>query len=340
MTGTSWRTWTNFNPLPPHGGRLDSSHRVRYMVYFNPLPPHGGRPALDSERLTLFYFNPLPPHGGRRISSSLTSYSGHFNPLPPHGGRPAAQLHGTTYLNISIHSLRMEGDTGQIMTSKSPNHFNPLPPHGGRPCLTSVEIPEGTFQSTPSAWRETRNCEKNRIFRNISIHSLRMEGDTADAAVGGVISISIHSLRMEGDALYNADCFLLPYFNPLPPHGGRQLRYTHGIRATAFQSTPSAWRETHYLSGHPEVLRNFNPLPPHGGRPWCTIQCKPFFRFQSTPSAWRETWDDPGTLLGTLYFNPLPPHGGRRGEVGNHVTFAVISIHSLRMEGDSFGQGR
>ena len=73
MTGTSWRTWTNFNPLPPHGGRLDSSHRVRYMVYFNPLPPHGGRPALDSERLTLFYFNPLPPHGGRLIPAASVS---------------------------------------------------------------------------------------------------------------------------------------------------------------------------------------------------------------------------------------------------------------------------
>ena len=28
---------------------------------------------------------------------------------------------------------------------------------------------------------------------------------------------------------------------------GDQLRYTHGIRATAFQSTPSAWRETDEL---------------------------------------------------------------------------------------------
>ena len=250
MEGDSFRrhrfpAMCHFNPLPPHGGRRRHDTADAAVGDFNPLPPHGGRqiPKVNIDRA--LNFNPLPPHGGRRISSSLTSYSGHFNPLPPHGGRPAAQLHGTTYLNISIHSLRMEGDTGQIMTSKSPNHFNPLPPHGGRPCLTSVEIPEGTFQSTPSAWRETRNCEKNRIFRNISIHSLRMEGDsnyrydhhqygisihslrmegdTADAAVGGVISISIHSLRMEGDCPQWIRSAADVDFNPLPPHGGRHL---------------------------------------------------------------------------------------------------------------------
>ena len=58
--------------------------------------------------------------------------------------------------------------------------------------------------------------------KNISIHSLRMEGDRI-AAICRVcqLIISIHSLRMEGDSLP----LLLPYayahFNPLPPHGGR-----------------------------------------------------------------------------------------------------------------------
>ena len=54
-----------------------------------------------------------------------------------------------------------------------------------------------------------------------------MEGDAAySRPYRFLIAISIHSLRMEGDALYNADCFLLPYFNPLPPHGGRRLGST------------------------------------------------------------------------------------------------------------------
>ena len=36
-----------------------------------------------------------------------------------------------------------------------------------------------------------------------------------------------------------------------------------------------------------------------------------------------------------IYFNPLPPHGGRPvGRTDTGVT-GIISIHSLRMEGDS-----
>ena len=60
------------------------------------------------------------------------------------------QLHA-----ISIHSLRMEGDDVAAEYHLNDAHFNPLPPHGGRP---SVAV---------------------RIFQyiDISIHSLRMEGD-------------------------------------------------------------------------------------------------------------------------------------------------------------------
>ena len=34
------------------------------------------------------------------------------------------------------------------------------------------------FQSTPSAWRETREIDCSEQCPSISIHSLRMEGDT------------------------------------------------------------------------------------------------------------------------------------------------------------------
>ena len=58
------------------------------------------------------------------------------------------------------------------------------------------------FQSTPSAWRETRLAYRYVIHGLISIHSLRMEGDVCrdcHAALHG--GISIHSLRMEGDSV-------------------------------------------------------------------------------------------------------------------------------------------
>ena len=56
---------------------------------------------------------------------------------------------------ISIHSLRMEGDTIIIDDAQY---------------LMA-------FQSTPSVWRETVICGFHNNAVSISIHSLRMEGD-------------------------------------------------------------------------------------------------------------------------------------------------------------------
>ena len=39
-------------------------------------------------------------------------------------------------------------------------------------------------------------------------------------------------------------------------------------------------------------------------------------------------------FLQKLYFNPLPPHGGRPVNKCIRTRFYIISIHSLRMEGD------
>ena len=148
--------------------------------------------------------------------------------------------------------------------------------------------------------------------------------------------ISIHSLRMEGDPACNMRRHLhcgfqstpsawretdrsrhqektAPHFNPLPPHGGRRRNWKDCAISVKFQSTPSAWRET--TSGNPGNMEveNFNPLPPHGGRP--AADCRPFAvpPFQSTPSAWRET-------------KKMRPINKDK----------IISIHSLRMEGDIY----
>ena len=81
-------------------------------------------------------------------------------------------------------------------------------------------------------------------FEEISIHSLRMEGD--GYAVNGITSnhISIHSLRMEGDLVSAKENQIF----------------------RVFQSTPSAWRETVAEVYFCLWLWYFNPLPPHGGR--------------------------------------------------------------------------
>ena len=102
--------------------------------------------------------------------------------------------------DISIHSLRMEGDCRSPIAALRILHFNPLPPHGGRLCDLVLFSPLYiSFQSTPSAWRETRSPVLSLDLDPISIHSLRMEGDAIPIRDAPDAIISIHSLRMEGD---------------------------------------------------------------------------------------------------------------------------------------------
>ena len=131
----------DFNPLPPHGGRHDNPYSIQPLIsHFNPLPPHGGRLHDDDGRKYIVYFNPLPPHGGRLCVCWCFRWIVHFNPLPPHGGRHNGCHIGDPPLNISIHSLRMEGDAVD----------------------GSVEMCTFVFQSTPSAWRETSVWKASR----------------------------------------------------------------------------------------------------------------------------------------------------------------------------------
>ncbi len=78
-------------------------------------------------------------------------------------------------------------------------HFNPRPPHGGRLDVTLSGSSKPRFQSTPSAWRATPEINFEVLDSTISIHALRMEGDTRRGGRG-------------------ANGW---YFNPRPPHGGR-----------------------------------------------------------------------------------------------------------------------
>ena len=131
--------------------------------------------------------------------------------------------HFCFFSDISIHSLRMEGDSKENIVSSpfrkfqstpsawretlllpfflfSRSHFNPLPPHGGRPVLTSILRSNPAFQSTPSAWRETS-----------------------------------FSIKLSSDLIFQST-----------PSAWRETarQQIHAFLAVQFQSTPSAWRET------------------------------------------------------------------------------------------------
>ena len=122
----------DFNPLPPHGGRPFPSMVVIYNGYFNPLPPHGGRLIILSNYLLLHYFNPLPPHGGRLYAKQLTCGKIAFQSTPSAWRETMYDSKVLRNHRISIHSLRMEGDTNLFCILRCVTHFNPLPPHGGR----------------------------------------------------------------------------------------------------------------------------------------------------------------------------------------------------------------
>ena len=56
---------------------------------------------------------------------------------------------------------------------------------------------------------------------NISIHTLRMEGDVQNVTFCLKKKlISIHTLRMEGDVVVAGIFTSHDHFNPHPPHGG------------------------------------------------------------------------------------------------------------------------
>ena len=79
---------------------------------------------------------------------------------------------------------------------------------------------------------------------------------------------------------------------------------------------------------------HFNPLPPHGGRPAADAALLTMLLFQSTPSAWRET-----EVKVTIGHDPMISIHSLRmeGDAAPNVTrlfHVLISIHSLRMEGD------
>ena len=102
---------------------------------------------------------------------------------------------------ISIHSLRMEGDSGMTFAQICDDLFQSTPSAWRETYETYDGIQAAViFQSTPSAWRETAEQAKSESSKQtISIHSLRMEGDLYQSDLCRSWGISIHSLRMEGD---------------------------------------------------------------------------------------------------------------------------------------------
>ena len=141
----------------------------------------------------------LRMEGDLPVASFLLLF-GYFNPLPPHGGRLKGEYSFFAFPEISIHSLRMEGDT----------------------FVTLLSIFQKSFQSTPSAWRETSfsiKLSSDLIFQ--STPSAWRE--TARQQIHAFLAVQFQSTPSAWRETWPPHMcrVVLPYFNPLPPHGGR-----------------------------------------------------------------------------------------------------------------------
>ena len=150
-------------------------------------------------------------------------------------------------LRISIHALRVEGDSLCVLISED-----------------TIK-----FLSTPSGWRATGFGKAQIGFILISIHALRVEGDGyPPVTIDDVYKISIHALRVEGD---DNGQTVITSLHPISIHAlrvegdnyyrsSRYKRYQISIHAlrvegdlqtfagalgySIFLSTPSGWRAT------------------------------------------------------------------------------------------------
>ena len=76
-----------------HSLRMEGDHQMGGTIHirnsnFNPLPPHGGRPILQYNFAISIPFQSTPSAWRETTVQNLTIHlQYHFNPLPPHGGR-------------------------------------------------------------------------------------------------------------------------------------------------------------------------------------------------------------------------------------------------------------
>ena len=168
------------------------------------------------------------------------------------------------------------------------------------------------FLSTPSARRATPVEGKEKVFRKISIHALREEGDPP----------------VEPKSLIHF------YFYPRPPRGGRHMDDVTIYAAAKFLSTPSARRATRISPPAPPSSRNFYPRPPRGGRRDRQGKDDPDDGnfYPRPPRGGRLVF--PEHLVDEGQFLSTPSARRATGKHSISVFFMVISIHALREEGD------
>ena len=177
---------------------------------------------------------------------------------------------------------------------------------------TRVQIVNGLFLSTPSGWRATISFADRLGKIDISIHALRVEGDSPGYAPHFSDVISIHALRVEGDAwLHEVQRPPSQNFYPRPPGGGRQSKmYEKSNAPLYFYPRPPGGGRL-FTTFYTNSIPYFYPRPPGGGRRWCA------------------QWND---VCQYISIHALRVEGDKIAPFVKHLHY--ISIHALRVEGD------
>ena len=210
---------------------------------------------LDRNNYVFFVFLSTP--SGWRATRRRRAFARrglHFYPRPPGGGRPATVFRTSKGQSISIHALRVEGDSPPPQNGGSRKHFYPRPPGGGRLALpVNIRI-RLQFLSTPSGWRATavsgegiKNWKNfyprppggGRLVRAEAVAPLSEFLSTPSGwratccilLLSVRFCISIHALRVEGDLqVIRVSPAGKVDFYPRPPGGGRRRSPTCGSK--------------------------------------------------------------------------------------------------------------
>ena len=259
----------NFYPRPPGGGRLGCKASLKLTGRFLSTPS-GWRATYAPSHFAGRGGFLSTPSGWRATRHNQSTGSGcnisihalrvegdkgggwldwvrfDFYPRPPGGGRPIDDVVSTYQATFLSTPSGWRATVFSQWLSARLGDFYPRPPGGGRPTVCATFRRGLTFLSTPSGWRATKGGIHSVIVLMISIHALRVEGDSWEAeSVTIRRGISIHALRVEGDTVLLTEMTRRLYFYPRPPGGGRRAAEDVDSAYGGFLSTPSGWRATH-----------------------------------------------------------------------------------------------
>ena len=193
----------NFYPRPPRGGRHTYSKAFSRKSYISihALREEGDLATPPSTNSPLIFLSTPSARRATLTAPASASAAGLFLSTPSarratHSRSP----HGDVF-QISIHALREEGDfTSLPLYELLKLNFYPRPPRGGRRPAVPMLLILLAFLSTPSARRATHgNAPFSR--RSFNFYPRPPRGGRLSASLSFRVfrSISIHALREEGD---------------------------------------------------------------------------------------------------------------------------------------------